>query len=48
MEKVLEGVFDEPSVGIPEVIGGLILAGFFFELVRKGGLRRFLQTGVAG
>ena len=47
MEAIL-GVFREPSIGIPELAGALILAEFLSYLVHRRRLVRFLRTGAAG
>jgi hypothetical protein len=47
MAALLE-VLREPSIGIPELAGALILAGFLSYLVHRGRLIRFLRTGTAG
>jgi len=48
LERMLEAVFTQPDVGIPEIMGGLILARFFLYLARRKELGRFLRTGTAG
>lgn len=47
LEMVLTSLRTEPSVYVPEIIGGLLLGAFFFNLVRQGQLRRFLRSGEA-
>jgi hypothetical protein len=47
MGAILE-VFREPSIGIPELAGAIILAGFLSYLVHRRRLSRFLRTGTVG
>ena len=47
LEMVLTSLRTEPSIYVPEIIGGLLLGAFFFDLIRQGKLHRFLRSGVA-
>lgn len=42
---IWEALLTNPGVFIPEIIGGLLLAAFFWDIIRQGRLRHFLLTG---
>ncbi len=48
LETQLMALGTEPKVYLSEVVGALLLALFFFSLVRRGRLHSFLRTGEAG
>lgn len=43
--NILQALFNDPSVYVPELIGFIILACFFGNLVRKGRLVAFIKRG---
>jgi hypothetical protein len=48
LEHWIESLLSEPHVFVPEIIGGLILISFGFELVYQMKLREFIFTGKLG
>ena len=45
LPRILNSLVTEPAVYIPEIIGGVLLALFFWNLIRQGRLNSFLRSG---
>jgi membrane-bound metal-dependent hydrolase YbcI (DUF457 family) len=47
LPRILNSLVTEPTVYLPEIIGALLLAVFFWDLIRHGRLTGFLRNGRA-
>jgi inner membrane protein len=45
LPRILNSLVTEPTVYVPEIIGALLLAVFFSDLIRRGRLTSFLRSG---
>ncbi|MFC1952547.1 metal-dependent hydrolase [Chloroflexota bacterium] len=45
LPRILTSLVTKPSVYLPEIIGALLLAAFFWDIIRHGKLTSFLRSG---
>ncbi len=45
LPRILNSLVTEPAVYLPEIIGAILLALFFWELIRQGKLTSFIRSG---